>query len=803
MNQLLNAVGNDVVVRGLEITPEINIYKTGVVFKIAPGALIQDLTYFEFPTESTIEMDDLVTFENYQVIIYTNWRYLETTYDNPLKIEATLYNPKTRKTISGWSTYTNRIILGVYSFNIENEEISFVNEDTDTIYLEDSNVVQNGLFDTKSFKFWTAINSTLKINEDGGISGTPCLRVTPIADSYQGIAQVLQTKAGYDYSVTFSIRSDELFSFQALVLDGNSIYNMAAPEVGRYEFITPRNWVEHTFKFHAITNYVTLFFLKMSETVGDIFEIDSIQCLEYLESRKTTDINKIKAIDGGLLVADGEEPTPPVEPGDPSETSGELTFQNWTIPSVENQFRYDLMGYKHNIQNENFVFYGTSKLSLGDYYLDSKGQLRLNFEPDAESDDICVYSVGYNKSDVPVIMRWDFNVTPGKTTYFAEDGVNLRDPDLGVYMVFYGANLLNDTDYTISYEENKIVLDSKLVTTKNTTSLMSVYYANLHEMEDLQAIEWNLLTADGLTDYNLAGIEDVSQNGFYLVFYGPNKLNEKDYSIGTSSLHLNFEPSDDNIITVYRIGKKDSGGVMDNEFIIKRWEIMTNTNQIQYNLDGYSPAGNEKEIVFYDGGLLDLADYKIAETGRIVFDFTPDSSDVAIDILSLGFSEQEESVLKMWTFTTTPGTKSYYPREEAFKDPDDGIYMVFYGADLLDPMDYIIDIETDKITLTDDLSQSSVQLTICYISKSETEKLDVHDWHLKTAAGERMYSLANEEIKEGSQGSYLVFYGPTKLRSTDYAINNGSSLQLGFTPLEVGTPIHVYYIGEVIDASNE
>ena len=63
-NQILNAVGDDSIVRGLEVTPELNSSKTGINFIISPGALVQDLTYFEFQKETIVPMDDLSDFSD-------------------------------------------------------------------------------------------------------------------------------------------------------------------------------------------------------------------------------------------------------------------------------------------------------------------------------------------------------------------------------------------------------------------------------------------------------------------------------------------------------------------------------------------------------------------------------------------------------------------------------------------------------------------------------------------------------------------------------------------------------------------
>lgn len=303
VNQILNAVGNDVIVRGLEITPIINSERTGINFTISSGSLIQDLTYFELPTNNVVKIDDVVHFPNYYIVIYTNWRYIQTVYDNELKIESTFYNPETRRAITPWNTVTNRIILGVFSYTIENGEITNVREEDVNIVFEDSNIIQNGNFDQESYKFWTAINSTLRVEENGGISDTPYLQVTPIADEFQGIAQVIPTKINATYEVFFSLQCPSLIPFRSLVLDGNNIYNMQAPEIARMDIIAPQVWTEYSYRFTALSTNATIFFLKVNNSLTDKFDIDNIFCLEYTESRKPTDINKIKIIDGGDINA--------------------------------------------------------------------------------------------------------------------------------------------------------------------------------------------------------------------------------------------------------------------------------------------------------------------------------------------------------------------------------------------------------------------------------------------------------------------------------------------------------------------
>ena len=198
VNQILNVVGNDCIVRGLEITPVLNVFSTGATFTVNPGALIQDLTYFELPSENELVIDDLVSFPNFWLIIYTNWRYLNSVYDNDLKLEATFYNSKTRKSISTWNSFTNRIILGVYEYDIQNDKITYIREINENIYFQDNNCVKNGFFDQGTIDFWTPINASVTTVENGGVEDTAYCQVQPIANEFQGIAQVVTTKPGFN-----------------------------------------------------------------------------------------------------------------------------------------------------------------------------------------------------------------------------------------------------------------------------------------------------------------------------------------------------------------------------------------------------------------------------------------------------------------------------------------------------------------------------------------------------------------------------------------------------------------------------
>ena len=59
-----------------------------------------------------------------------------------------------------------------------------------------------------------------------------------------------------------------------------------------------------------------------------------------------------------------------------------------------------------------------------------------------------------------VTLEWNFNSAVDQTKYSpSENEDSFHDPSLGTYLVFYGAVKLSKTDYSINYEENKLILN--------------------------------------------------------------------------------------------------------------------------------------------------------------------------------------------------------------------------------------------------------------------------------------------------------------------------------------------------------
>lgn len=305
VNNILRAIGNDLIVRGLEIKPTINESADGIIFDINPGAIIQDMTYIEMPLKSQIELHNLVPFSDQYIILYTNWRYLTTLHENSLKIEATLYDLVTETTLTKWNANTNRIILGIYKFEVLSNKIINVIEDKtlSSIVLIDSNVIKNSFFDGNSSYPWIPINSRLDIINTGGINNTSFLRIAPVGGNEQGIAQTISLKKDVEYRCSFFIKGQTTsIPFNARVIDGTNIYEENPIELGSVIRQVSNTWTKYEFIFTAISPSASFILTKINdETDGYNFDVDQIYIVQYAETRKGSDLSTIKYIDGGIL----------------------------------------------------------------------------------------------------------------------------------------------------------------------------------------------------------------------------------------------------------------------------------------------------------------------------------------------------------------------------------------------------------------------------------------------------------------------------------------------------------------------
>ena len=127
-NFLLQAVGNDVVVSGLEVQSITVTDQTTVEITVGPGLIIQDSTLITIPSSTTVTLDTSVYDSCFgKLVLYTDFQYIESVGLNPLSIKlsyvandgtfiAPLNDP--------WDWHRNRIYLEIYIFDNSSGSLS-------------------------------------------------------------------------------------------------------------------------------------------------------------------------------------------------------------------------------------------------------------------------------------------------------------------------------------------------------------------------------------------------------------------------------------------------------------------------------------------------------------------------------------------------------------------------------------------------------------------------------------------------------------------------------------------------------
>lgn len=119
-NNILNAIGNDVVLNGLQIQKIEVLNNTIVQITISPGLLIQDSTLINISEASVLNIDVRPYNQNNgYLIIYTDFQYLNTLDPNDLKLHLQYITSDGEHIASEtgvWNPNINRILLGLFSF---------------------------------------------------------------------------------------------------------------------------------------------------------------------------------------------------------------------------------------------------------------------------------------------------------------------------------------------------------------------------------------------------------------------------------------------------------------------------------------------------------------------------------------------------------------------------------------------------------------------------------------------------------------------------------------------------------------
>jgi hypothetical protein len=121
-NKILNIVGNDIVVKNMNMSDPVIIGASTVRTTISAGMAIRDETLLKFTSVSTVDIDcaalDDTTVSGCHLGVFLNYQYLQSLETNEAKVQiyhiaadGTVTNP-----LGTYSVYTCRILLGAINF---------------------------------------------------------------------------------------------------------------------------------------------------------------------------------------------------------------------------------------------------------------------------------------------------------------------------------------------------------------------------------------------------------------------------------------------------------------------------------------------------------------------------------------------------------------------------------------------------------------------------------------------------------------------------------------------------------------
>lgn len=114
VNNLLKAIGNNVVLHGLDVTA--NLIGNLLEINISEGALIQDSTLIEVPSRTVLSLSDSNVYdEDGKFVVYVQFQYLQTVTDNPVRF-GLQHISQTGVAADGWDHNKNLTVLTFFDF---------------------------------------------------------------------------------------------------------------------------------------------------------------------------------------------------------------------------------------------------------------------------------------------------------------------------------------------------------------------------------------------------------------------------------------------------------------------------------------------------------------------------------------------------------------------------------------------------------------------------------------------------------------------------------------------------------------
>lgn len=145
VNQLLRAIGNNVVLRGLDC--DISTDGTNINASISSGMMIQDHTLIEIPNQTDLSIQNAGSYDqDGKFVVYVRFQFLNTASDNPVRL-GIKHISQTGVAAGGWDHNINATVLTFYDFtkDIEDNVTSIEESNDEFIVIEGVEYYKYGL----------------------------------------------------------------------------------------------------------------------------------------------------------------------------------------------------------------------------------------------------------------------------------------------------------------------------------------------------------------------------------------------------------------------------------------------------------------------------------------------------------------------------------------------------------------------------------------------------------------------------------------------------------------------------------
>ena len=166
VNQLLNVIGNDVVLKGFDVLTAVD--GDNLVATIDPGLVIEDTTLIEATKSAQVTLDGLSGLDlDNKIVVYLEFQYLQTGSLNQFKYGITSVS-RTGQSADGWDHNKKRIVLDIFEYDDINT--TWIESTEDSVEIHGELYYKNG-FCYKNVALFKYVNYILSQNPSSG-SGT-------------------------------------------------------------------------------------------------------------------------------------------------------------------------------------------------------------------------------------------------------------------------------------------------------------------------------------------------------------------------------------------------------------------------------------------------------------------------------------------------------------------------------------------------------------------------------------------------------------------------------------------------------